>query len=262
MASTEIAEIDDKQLIQTLKNSLYPGASDASVQMVLDYCRARHLDPFLHPVHIVPMYDSKLKANRDVIIPGLNLYRTQAAESGRLAGISEPEFGDPITFTYGGRDMSAPEWCRVTVKRLLKTGYVAEFTAVEYFTESCAVSKEGIPTPMWRKRPRGMLAKCAESQALRKAFPDICPDRTAEEVEGHDIDPDAPDIVDESQIQSPEERELAQLAFAAANEGSESYKAFWQSLTKEQKQQVRALYPKGLSEVAKEADAMNADTTE
>ncbi len=70
-----------------------------------------------------------------------------------------------------------------------------------------------------------MLAKCAESQALRKAFPDICPDRTAEEAEGHDIDPDAPDIADESQIQSPEERELAQLAFAAANEGSESYKA-------------------------------------
>lgn len=253
----DVVTMDDNQLIQTLKNSIYPGAADASVKMVLDYCRARRLDPFQHPVHIVPMKDAKNNCYRDVIIPGLNLYRTQAAESGRLAGISEPEFGELMTFTYGGRDMTAPEWCRVTVRRQLPNGFIADFTAIEYFSEACAVGKTGLPTPMWVKRPRGMLAKCAESQALRKAFPDICPDRSAEEADGHDIDPDAPDNFDESQAMSPEERELAQQAFAAANEGTESYKAFWKGLTQEQRQQVKQLYPEGLSAVAKQADEMN-----
>ena len=38
-----------------LKSSLYPGASDASVDLVLSYCRASDLDPMTKPVHIVPM---------------------------------------------------------------------------------------------------------------------------------------------------------------------------------------------------------------
>jgi hypothetical protein len=41
---------------------------------------------------------------------------------------------------------------------------------------------------MWRKRPYGQLAKCAEAQALRKAFPEIISQHpTAEEMEGKDI---------------------------------------------------------------------------
>jgi hypothetical protein len=38
---------------------------------------------------------------------------------------------------------------------------------------------------MWQKRPYGQLAKCAEAQALRKAFPEIISQHpTAEEMEG------------------------------------------------------------------------------
>ena len=61
-----------------MKSSLYPGASDASVDMVLAYCTATGLDPMTKPVHIVPMsvatgekdrngYD--VKAMRDVVMP-------------------------------------------------------------------------------------------------------------------------------------------------------------------------------------------------
>jgi hypothetical protein len=40
------------------------------------------------------------------------------------------------------------------------------------------------PNAMWTKRPYGQLAKCAEAQALRKAFPEIASQPTADEMEG------------------------------------------------------------------------------
>lgn len=252
--TNEVVEMNVQKTVATLKNSLYPGASDESVRMVLDYCKARKLDPFLKPVHIVPMYDSTTKKMRDVIMPGLNLYRTQAAESGKLAGISEPEFGQRVSFTFGGKTFQAPEYCRVTVKRLMPNGQIADFTAIEFFDEAVSVDKNGNPTSIWKKRPRGMLAKTAESQALRKAFPDIGAAETAEEMEGKPIyaDDDRPPVQ-----QQTVDQELAQLAFAAANEGSAAYRAFWKGLSQDERQKVRAAYPNGLAEVAKSADENN-----
>ena len=248
---TELTEMNVQKTVATLKSSLYPGAADASVRMVLDYCQARKLDPFLKPVHIVPMWDSKAKEMRDVIMPGLNLYRTQAADSGKLAGIGEPVFGPMLEFRIGVATIQAPEFCKVTVKRLLSNGAIADFTAIEFFSEAVSTDKNGNPTPMWKKRPRGMLAKTAESQALRKAFPDIGAAETAEEMEGKTIyaDEDRP----AAQPQAVD-NELAQRAFAAANEGTASYREFWKGLTPQDRQKVRAAYPNGLSEVAKSAD--------
>ena len=37
---------------------------------------------------------------------------------------------------------------------------------------------------MWMKRPYGQIAKCAEAQAFRKAFPEMASAYTAEEMEG------------------------------------------------------------------------------
>src|SRR5690606_25456130 len=94
-------QMEEGELLNVLRNSLYPGASDASIKMVVSYCRAAGLDPMQKPVHIVPMWDSKASVTRDVVMPGIGLYRTQAARSGQLAGISEPEFGPDCTETIG-----------------------------------------------------------------------------------------------------------------------------------------------------------------
>jgi phage recombination protein Bet len=72
----------EEDLIRVLQNSLYPGASIGSVQMVLGYCQAAGLDPMQKPVHLVPMWDGKAKQMRDVVMPGVNLYRTQASRTG------------------------------------------------------------------------------------------------------------------------------------------------------------------------------------
>lgn len=186
---TSIA-INESELMQVLRNSLYPGASDESIKMVLGYCKASGFDPMQKPVHIVPMYDSKAKQMRDVIMPGVNLYRTIAARSG-CAGVSEPEFGSDVTETLGGVAITYPAWCRVTVKRRLDSGDIVEFTAKEFWKENYAMKggqeKSIAPNSMWMRRPYAQIAKCAEAQALRKAFPEVGAQPTADEMEGKSL---------------------------------------------------------------------------
>ena len=191
IAPRDGAALTEEDLVLVLQSSLYPGASPSSIKLVLNYCRAAGLDPLQKPVHIVPMWDSKSRQMRDVILPGINLYRTQAARSGKFAGMSEPEFGPDITETIGGQRITYPEWCRVTVKRLLAGGTVAEFTAREFWVENYATKggqeKSVAPNAMWTKRPRGQLAKCAAAQALRIAFPEVAGPPTADEMDGQSL---------------------------------------------------------------------------
>jgi phage recombination protein Bet len=186
--------LHEDELLKVLQSSLYPGAAPASIKMVIGYCKAAGLDPLQKPVHIVPMWDSKAGVMRDVVMPGVNLYRTQAARSGEFAGMSEPEFGPDRTDKIGDATITYPEWCRVTVRRLLKNGSVAEFTAREFWLENYATKggkdKSIAPNAMWTKRPRGQIAKCASAQALRIAFPEIASQPTADEMEGKQLHPD------------------------------------------------------------------------
>lgn len=192
-AGTGLAHAEQQQAIRTaLKSSLYPGASDASVDLVLSYCSAAGLDPMQKPVHIVPMWDSKAKQMRDVVMPGIGLYRTNAARTGQFAGMGEPVFGPMVTEMLGTKECTFPEWCRVTAYRQLPSGHVAEFTAVEYWIENYAIKggqqQDQSPNAMWSKRVRGQLAKCAQAQALRMAFPEATgAGPTAEEMEGKAI---------------------------------------------------------------------------
>lgn len=183
--------LSNDELIDVLTSSLYPGANRQSVKMVLGYCKAAGLDPMQKPVHIVPMWDGKAKQMRDVVMPGVGLYRTQAARTGTFAGQTEPEFGPLVTQKIGGVEITFPEWARVTVKKLMPNGALAEFTATEYWIENYAAKggqdKSIAPNAMWSKRPRGQIAKCAAAQALRLAFPEGGAQPTAEEMEGQPL---------------------------------------------------------------------------
>ena len=199
MSTLPALQMSEEELFKVLSNSLYVGAQQESIKMVLSYCKASGLDPMQKPVHIVPMYcstgqkDGKgydIKAMRDVVMPGIGLYRIQASRSGEFAGTSEPEFGNDITEALDGIEITYPAWCKVTVKRLMANGIIAEFTAKEFWKENYATKGKDSKSPntMWLKRPYAQVAKCAEAQALRKAFPEIGSQPTADEMEGKEID--------------------------------------------------------------------------
>jgi phage recombination protein Bet len=184
--------MDEAELLNVLRNSLYPNVQTDSIKMVLGYCKAAGLDPMHKPVHIVPMWNSAAGRSIDVVMPGIGMYRTQAARSGQYAGVTDPEFGADVTEEIGGVTITYPASCRVTVKRLLNNGSIAEFSATERWKENYAMKggkeKSVAPNAMWMKRPYGQLAKCAEAQALRKAFPEFGAQPTAEEMDGKAYD--------------------------------------------------------------------------
>ena len=202
---------------RVLQETLYPGSTDQEVAMILSYCLARRIDPVLKPVHLVPMSvktdkkDAKGKfiyERKNVIMPGIGLYRIDASRSGQYAGVDEPQFGEDVTEEFISKDeqgrvsnsvkITYPLWCKITARKLLPNGEIALFTAKEYWKENFASKSkwDNTPNDMWSKRPYGQLAKCAEAQVLRKAFPDVVGNEyTKEEMEGknyhHDDKPQA-----------------------------------------------------------------------
>jgi phage recombination protein Bet len=178
----------------TICNSLYPGAKAESVLLVLDYCKARKLDPMKKPCHIVPM---KLKQGddyvwRDVVLPGIYEYRTTAMRTGLYLGHTAPAYGE--VKEYAG--VWAPEWCSMTFKRLGPNDLVIEFPVTVYFREVCNTKDEWIDkkrtgrviaNDRWAKAPFQMLNKTCEAAGLREAFPDeFGGEQTAEEMAGQE----------------------------------------------------------------------------
>jgi phage recombination protein Bet len=197
----------EEDVLRVLENSLYPGAKPESIKLVLSWCRVNGIDPLLKPVHIVPTSVKRPDGQyewRDVLMPGIADYRIKAARSGQYAGKSEPEFGPDVTEKLGGVSVTYPQWCRITVFRIV-AGQARAFPAKERWLENYATAGRDTEAPnrMWTKRAYGQLAKVAEAQALRMAFPEFSGGYTAEEMEGKHVH-DGPTIEHEAEPPKPE----------------------------------------------------------
>lgn len=173
---------------KALVEAVWPGAkSQASVVLALSYCRARKLDPFKKPVHIVATWDSDQRKEVESVWPGIGETRTTAFRTREYAGRDLTQFGPTVTKKLGadpgGVEMTFPEWAQVTVYRIVQGQRVAYAGPPVYWEETYAQKKNGAPNSMWRRRPRGQIDKCAEAAALRAAFPEEVGDwATADEV--------------------------------------------------------------------------------
>ena len=95
-------------------------------------------------------------------VTSIDYMRIRAESSGVYAG------SDDAVFTEGTGKY--PEAATVTVWKIV-SGVRCPFTATARWLEYAPQPLDGNEAFMWRKMPRNQLAKCAESLALRKAFP-------------------------------------------------------------------------------------------
>jgi phage recombination protein Bet len=182
---------------------LYPAAETPEIIMaVVEYCAARRLDPLRKPVHIVPMWNSKLRRRVQVVMQGINEHETTAHRTGKWAGMDLPVWGPDETRTFKGqvenddgskRDVEVtvtfPVWCAVTVYRLVGNEKRA-FAEPVYWIEAYAKAgfRTEVPNARWTQAPRQMLHKCAKSASLRAAFPEEGFGPTADEMEDRETD--------------------------------------------------------------------------
>jgi phage recombination protein Bet len=173
---------------KVLCEAIFPEAQGPdSIALALSYCKSRNLDIMKRPVHIVGVWNSKLRQTVDTIWPGIGELRTTAMRTGEYAGRDETVFGPDISIKVGTADMTFPEWAQTSVYRIVK-GTRCKFTGPKvYWLETYAQLKRDDPTPnsMWRDRPRGQLDKCSEAATLRATFPEeIGNDYIPEEASG------------------------------------------------------------------------------
>jgi phage recombination protein Bet len=172
---------------RALTDAIWPAATSTdSVVLALSYCKARKLDPFKRPVHIVPVWSKDAGAMVDTVWPGIGELRTTAFRTGLYAGRDDAEFGPDITRNLRGIQITVPEWAKVVVHRICG-GETRSFAGPKvYWQEIYSTAKRDTlaPNARWTKSPRGMLEKCAEAAALRAAFPEESGDDLIEEEVG------------------------------------------------------------------------------
>lgn len=184
----------DKSGWKALVEAIFPAAESIdSVVMALAYCKARNLDVFKRPVHIVPVYDSKRRCMVETVWPGISELRTTAMRTGTYAGCDDMDTGPDVTRDLGGVKMTFPEWGQITVYKLVGGQRVPFVGPKVHWLETYATAKRDTDAPntMWKKRPRGQLEKCAEAAALRRAYPEeLGNEYAAEEMTGRVIGAD------------------------------------------------------------------------
>ncbi len=174
-----------------LKKTVWPGASDDMILTAIDYCKARGLNPIKKPIHIVKAWNSETKRMEEAIWEGIASHRIEATRTGEYAGQDLAEFGPDKDLKFDDRTYSYPEWCRVTIYKMVQRQRVPFVGPTLHYLEIYARKRNDHPNKKWSRSPRYMLEKCAEAAALRRAFPEeLGGIVTAEEMEDQEMGPD------------------------------------------------------------------------
>lgn len=135
-----------------IKNYLCKGINDEELKLFHAVCKKTGLDPFMKQIYAVKRKDQM------TIQTSIDGYRLIAERTGRYCP------GRESTYVYDGeRLISATSY----VKKQTADGTWHEVAASAYFDEY----KPSYSNQFWESKKHIMLAKCAESLALRKAFP-------------------------------------------------------------------------------------------
>jgi phage recombination protein Bet len=139
--------------LELVRRMAAPGSTDEEFELLLYRARVCGLDPLARHIHLMR------RGGEGFVVVGVDGLRMIADRTGAYAG------SDDIEFVHGPGEV--PLRARATVYKSV-SGLRCAFTATARWDEFYPGDDIG---GIWRRLPHMMLGKCAEAQALRKAFP-------------------------------------------------------------------------------------------
>jgi len=159
---------DQKKVIR--KQFFPPDATVEDMKYCMQVAESFNLNPILKQIYFVPR-KAKINgqwSNKIEPMAGHASFLTLAHRSGKFGGLettlniqSTPKFENGKW--EDDRDLVAT--CKVW-----RTDSQQPFIVEVAYSEYVQKTKDGVPTKFWKEKPKTMLKKVAESQALRKAF--------------------------------------------------------------------------------------------
>jgi phage recombination protein Bet len=175
-------------------------ATDGDLDLFFHVCRTTGLDPFRKQIYMIGRntkvsewvdddraQNGRRKVDRWVtkytIQVGIDGYRRNVRETAKALGdtlrLEGPWYTaeDDFHITEDGEVIQ--HWRKVWphksapwAARFLVIRNGEEFEGIAHFAEFVQTNYNGEPNTMWAKMPRNQIAKCAESLAYRRAYPD------------------------------------------------------------------------------------------
>lgn len=181
--SSELAIQSDQldwtpQQLATLQHLGVEGAGEGDLRVYFHQAKRTGLDPFAKQIYMIGRWDSVqdargnwVKVKKFTIQTGIDGYRLiarrAAAQAGEKLRQSEPLWcGKDMQWLEAWPFDEPPVAAKVVVYRDGEP-----FSGVAMYREFVQTKRDGKPNSMWARMPANQLAKCAEAQALRKAYP-------------------------------------------------------------------------------------------